>query len=44
MTPGDFTENQEKNRESLDFLKDLVSKFPEIQVHPGHQSIIVNSN
>lgn len=44
VTPGDFTENQEKNRESLDFLKDLVSKFPEIQVHPGHQSIIVNSN
>ncbi|EMN11547.1 hypothetical protein LEP1GSC055_0546 [Leptospira borgpetersenii str. Brem 307] len=44
VTPGDFTEDQEKNRISLDFLKNLASKLPEVQVHPGHQSIIVNSN
>nr|WP_036095227.1 MBL fold metallo-hydrolase [Leptospira weilii] len=44
VTPGDFSEDREKNRASLDFLRNLASQFPGIQVHPGHQSITENSN
>lgn len=39
VTPGDFTKDQDANRESLDFLKQIASKYPKIQVHPGHQSL-----
>ncbi|PJZ53796.1 MBL fold metallo-hydrolase [Leptospira adleri] len=44
VPPGDFTENLEKNEEALAFLKKIASKFPKIQVHPGHQSISENPN
>ncbi len=44
VTPGEFSEDQEKNRASLDFLRNVASQFPGIQIHPGHQSIKGNSN
>lgn len=44
VPPGDFTENLEKNGEALAFLKKIASRFPKIQVHPGHQSISENRN
>jgi glyoxylase-like metal-dependent hydrolase (beta-lactamase superfamily II) len=38
VTPGAFTEDQERNRQSLDFLKKFAQSVPELQVHLGHQS------
>ncbi|TGK34939.1 MBL fold metallo-hydrolase [Leptospira gomenensis] len=39
VSPGDFTEDQERNQRSLDFLKNLAGRFKTIGIHPGHQSI-----
>ncbi|MCG6166713.1 MBL fold metallo-hydrolase [Leptospira sanjuanensis] len=39
VSPGDFTEDQEKNQSSLNFLKEFASKISGIRVHPGHQSL-----
>ncbi|RHX85305.1 MBL fold metallo-hydrolase [Leptospira stimsonii] len=44
VPPGDFTEDLEKNAIALAFLKKIASKYPGIQVHPGHQSISGNRN
>lgn len=44
VTPGDFTADQERNRESLDFLKEIAVKFPKVHVHPGHQSLNTDSD
>lgn len=38
VTPGDFTEDQRRNRLSLDFLKKFSQSVPKVQVHLGHQS------
>jgi glyoxylase-like metal-dependent hydrolase (beta-lactamase superfamily II) len=38
VEPGDFTEDQEQNRQSLTFLKKFSQTIPNIQVHLGHQS------
>ncbi|EQA43511.1 metallo-beta-lactamase domain protein [Leptospira broomii serovar Hurstbridge str. 5399] len=44
VTPGEYTENQDLNRESLDFLKEIAAKFPGIKVHPGHQSLVAGGD
>jgi glyoxylase-like metal-dependent hydrolase (beta-lactamase superfamily II) len=38
VTPGVFTDDQELNRQSLDFLKKFAQSVPGLQVHLGHQS------
>ncbi|WP_141731543.1 MBL fold metallo-hydrolase [Oligoflexus tunisiensis] len=38
VTPGEFTEDADGNRQSLDFLKQFSATLPGVQVHPGHQS------
>lgn len=38
VTPGIFTEDQERNKESLAFLRAFAASHPGIQVHLGHQS------
>ncbi len=38
VTPGDFTEDMARNRQSLEFLKNFSKSVPNIQVHLGHQS------
>ena len=38
VSPGSFTEDQGQNQQSLEWLKDLVTAVPGIQVHLGHQS------
>ena len=38
VSPGSFTEDQQQNQQSLEWLKDLAAAIPGIQVHLGHQS------
>jgi glyoxylase-like metal-dependent hydrolase (beta-lactamase superfamily II) len=38
VSPGSFTEDQQQNQQSLEWLKDLAASIPGIRVHPGHQS------
>lgn len=37
VEPGDFTDNTERNLESLKRLKELVARHPQIEVRLGHQ-------
>ncbi|MCB1141742.1 MAG: MBL fold metallo-hydrolase [Leptospiraceae bacterium] len=39
VTPGEFTEDQQMNKVSLNSLQSLAKSIPGIQVHPGHQSL-----
>ncbi len=40
VAPGQYSEDKQKNKESLDFLKKLASLYPGIEVHCGHQSFM----
>jgi len=37
VTPGSYTSDAKKNRESLDYLQSLAKSLPGLRVHPGHQ-------
>jgi N-acyl homoserine lactone hydrolase len=39
VEPGTFSHDPEGSVESLKTLLDLAAQFPEIEVHPGHQSL-----
>ncbi len=38
VTPGEYTFDRGKNKESLELLKKIASKFPKAEIHLGHQS------
>lgn len=38
-SPGDFTADRDKNRNSLNALQLIAKKFKDIKIHPGHQSL-----
>jgi N-acyl homoserine lactone hydrolase len=39
VEPGSFSLDQERSAESLKTLLDLSERFPQMPVHPGHQSL-----
>jgi N-acyl homoserine lactone hydrolase len=39
VPPGDFTEDQDRNINSLNALQIFAKRFKKINVHPGHQSL-----
>lgn len=39
VEPGTFSADIERSVRSLKFLLDLAQKFPDVNVHPGHQSL-----
>lgn len=43
VAPGDYTRDQEKNLKSLQQLKALVARHPDIAVHLGHQYLQIPS-
>ncbi len=42
VPPGSFTQDSEKNRDSLFFLKKLANSIKGIRVYPGHQASLKN--